>query len=50
MEKPIRINSIDTILLEAAVVFGNSGLDRGTIILVHGITATMDEGGMYQRL
>jgi len=50
MEKPIRINSIDTILLEAAVVYGTTEIDRGTIILVHGITATMDEGGMYKRL
>lgn len=42
-------SSIDGLHLEAKVV-DPAGSCSGHVLLVHGITATLDEGGMYERL
>ncbi|PPJ04104.1 alpha/beta hydrolase [Nocardia nova] len=47
----VEVSSVDGITLEAAVVRSNSPVRRGVVVLVHGITVDMDEGGgMFVRL
>jgi alpha-beta hydrolase superfamily lysophospholipase len=47
--KRVSFPSVDGIVLEGAV-HESQAADRGTVVLAHGITADMDEGGMYVRL
>lgn len=45
----ITLESVDGVRLDAAV-HGASGSAQGAVLLVHGITVDMDEGGMFVRL
>ncbi len=47
---PLKLRSIDGIELDAALHRSKVIPARGTVIQVHGITADMDEGGMFVRL
>lgn len=49
MHVRLAIASIDGLQLEAAV-HSPSSQSHGTVVLAHGITADMDEGGMFVRL
>jgi uncharacterized protein len=42
--------SLDGILLEAAVHLTEQSPVLGTVVLVHGLTVTLDEGGLFVRL
>ncbi|MPZ28467.1 MAG: alpha/beta fold hydrolase [Micromonosporaceae bacterium] len=46
----LKLLSLDGIRLDAAVHEPAGGRSRGTVLLVHGITADLDEGGMFVRL
>jgi len=48
--KPIKIRSTDGIELDAAIHATKRDKPLGCVIQVHGITADMDEGGMFVRL
>lgn len=41
------LHSIDGIPLETAVHLAEQGPAQGTVLLVHGLTVTMDEGGLF---
>jgi uncharacterized protein len=48
--EPVKLTSVDGIALDAVVHEPSGGGRAGTVIQVHGITADMDEGGMFVRL
>nr|QNO51463.1 hypothetical protein OGFGKJAA_00029 [Methanosarcinales archaeon ANME-1 ERB6] len=48
--EPIKIRSIDGIELDAVIHPRKGNTPLGCVIQVHGITADMDEGGMFVRL
>src|ERR1700728_882700 len=48
-ERSLDISSLDGTRLDASIVTPASG-DSGTVLLIHGITAEKNEGGMYVRL
>jgi len=46
----LQIRSIDGITLDACVHRSTKPISRGTVVQAHGISADMDEGGMFVRL
>jgi uncharacterized protein len=48
--RPVRLTSVDGLLLEAVIHEPDGQNSAGTVIQAHGITADLDEGGMFVRL